>query len=162
MSKIKLILTIASLLAGIIPALGEGRIAVDPKAEGADPTYVAMTVDTKVNFGPAGMVVVNGDNSVEFAYGTISKVRFEVGVLSEVSNVLQERTTLSLRQNPVGNTLEILGYDGAPATLAVFSVSGAKALSLAGWQGETVDVAHLAPGLYLVTVNNATLKFLKK
>ena len=162
MSKSKLILTIALLFAGASPALGDGRIAIDPTAEGAEPAYVELTLATKVSFGPEAMIVTNGDNSVRFDYAAISRVRFEVGLPSGVNNVMQERTTLSLRQNPVENTLEILGYDGAPATLSVFSVSGAKALTLAGWQGETVDVALLAPGLYLVTVNNETLKFLKK
>lgn len=162
MSKVKLILSTAALLAAAIPAMADSRVAVDPAEDGGETSYAELTVDTKITFGPTGLTVVNGESSTVFAYSTLSKVRFETGVNSGVGNVMQNHTSLSLRQNPVETTLEVLGYDGAPTAFAVYSVTGAQALSLSAWQGEPVDVSHLTPGLYLLTVNNETLKFLKK
>ena len=35
-------------------------------------------------------------------------------------------------------------------------------LSTLNWQGENLNVATLAPGTYLVRINNETFKFIKK
>lgn len=70
--------------------------------------------------------------------------------------------TLRLACNPVGSTLELVGNITAPGELSVWSTDGRRVVAVANWSGQTVDVSALFPGIYIVTINNTAIKFIKK
>lgn len=145
-----------------IGAFADSRVVVLPKAEDAEKAYVDLTVDTKVRFSATGMEVVNGENVSAFPFTDYSKLSFETGISSGVKDLLANKGALKLRQNPVESILQLDGYTGNATTLAVFSISGAQALKVDAWSGQSVDVSSLPAGVYLISVNKQSIKFIKK
>lgn len=72
-------------------------------------------------------------------------------------------SALRLRTNPVESVLSVEGYDSASsARLSVFSIAGREVISVRAWKGEDVDVSSLPQGVYILRINQSTLKFVKK
>lgn len=80
---------------------------------------------------------------------------------SGIESVENGSDDIKLVSNPVGATLEVSGVENA--RLTVYSTTGAK---MAAGNGSSLEVSHLAPGVYVVTVAtdnaNKTLRFIKK
>lgn len=150
----------AVLLLTGLPAMADSFITLEPSEGSASQSHVPLNMETKMKFTPTGVEITNGNEVATYAYGKISKIRFETGTTS-ITDVTRE-TSLSLRDNPVTDYLEIDGHDGTPVSLTVTALSGTVLNITDSWKGEGVNVSHLAPGIYLVTINKETLKFIKK
>lgn len=160
MNKSTRALTVTLLLAsGALPAVhAEKRVEV--KAPDGNVEVAALTTGTKITFGEGGVSILNdGQPTVSVGYPQAQSIVFAnySGVLS-----LAGQSSLGLLRNPVGDLLEVKGHDNSPATLGISSIGGGRMLSLKEWKGEAIDVSSLAPGIYLLTINNNTLKFIKK
>lgn len=121
---------------------------------------VPLNLGTKITFAKSGVSIANdGAEAVLFPYQDVKAISFGKG--SGVKE-FQTRNSLGLRQNPVYSNLEVSGHDGAPADLCVISMSGARMMKISGWTGETVDVSALPVGVYILSINNNNIKFIKK
>lgn len=152
-----------SALAGI--TMAEEKTELNVVANGHDGTELAktaVTLDSKLKFGETGVEVYSGETLVSvYPYADTANISFSYGDGTGVAEISQAGA-LRLRNNPVGETLELIGFDADSAPLSVVDLKGVVKISLSEWRGGAVDVSDLTPGLYFVTVNKSTLKFIKK
>ena len=131
----------------------------------AQPRVFEITDATVLSFStnPATMTVkADSETSGEaVALGGVQSITF-AGAWSGIGQIAADiqGDALALRQNPVEGVLEVL----APATgdLSVYSLSGAELIRVKGWKGQGVDVSALNPGIYVVTVDKKSAKFIKR
>lgn len=154
-----LILASAANVAGA--AENDGVRIVTKDASGQSTGTVAVTTDSKIKFTDEGIAVYEGEAQLaSFAYDKCATISF----LSPGSGIeaVDNGSDLVLLTNPAYDQLLFSGYENVSAPLAVFSVNGQRMVYVKNWQGQPVDVSHLTPGLYLISVNNSTFKFIKK
>ncbi len=122
----------------------------------------AVFLDSKLKFSESGVDVFQEETlKATFNYADVSNLKFRLVNLTGVKGI-EADAALRLRNNPVDDSLEVLGFSGNPVKLTVTDLRGAVRVSIPEWAGEAADVSELTPGLYFVTVNQTTLKFIKK
>lgn len=155
------------VVSGLLLAGGLGARAVETlsvvgnQADGTPPLKVKVTDESRMTFGPAGVLVTTGEETSAIPYEGLQSLTF---VYEDASGVAMDAVgcQLRLRENPVGSFLALTGHDGSAAKLRVTDLGGRLRLEAPAWSGEELDVSALAPGVYIVTVNQTSLKFLKK
>lgn len=158
----KLFLATACML-----CLGAGSLSANVMQvhfNGQDPMHeTELGLIDKVTFSGTGFTILLNDQSTEnFTYGNVKKITFTVPA-GNVETQLVEASELLVSPNPVGATLNVKGFNATePAQLAIYSVAGGEVLRVNGWNGESIDVAHLAAGIYILKINNQTIKFIKQ
>ena len=156
---IKLTLT-AALTACTIPIFAQSVVEVHAPDNGGVITEPLSTA-TIISFKTDALEISNGGlTATSIAYADAEKITFKTGGTAVAS--IHANSSLRLRRNPVESLLEITGYDGKPAPLTVASLAGSSLISLKEWSGEDIDVSALTPGIYLLNIDNKTLKFIKK
>ena len=127
---------------------------------------------TVVNLLDGSRLVFGGEPAFDFSncgsapgrinVADVKRITFE-GKWTGVEGVSKEATSLRLRSNPVEAILSVEGYDGSkPAVVSIYSIAGREALHVENWKGEDINVSHLPTGVYILRINNSTLKFIKK
>lgn len=92
----------------------------------------------------------------------VKRISFS-GNWTGVTMAKAEQVALSLRENPVGKVLSVVGYDSSKAAqLSVYSIAGREVVRVNAWKGEDIDVSQLPSGIYILRINQTTLKFVKK
>lgn len=137
-------------------------LVVAKDAEGKIVAEAPVSTESRLIISDKGVEVMSGEElSAMFGYADMTSFGFRLGQLSGIGEV-GSAESLILRQNPVADFLEFKEYPADAASLTITDIRGAVRYSAEGWNGEAVNVSALAPGLYLVTVNDTTLKFIKK
>ena len=151
---------VAAGLAATVQAADLYVVARD--AQGNVVNEAKVNVESTLNFTGTAVEVRSPQSLLAtFPYENVSAITFRYGDGAGVG-ALKVTNNLRLRENPVQANLEIAGFEGEPVSLTVFDSKGGVVLKRDGWNGENVNVSSLAPGLYFVTVNKTTLKFIKK
>ena len=160
MRKFTQLLGVIAVLVVALTARADTKVFVHG-AEGT-PQGLVITTASKITFGPDGITVAtDGTNQQTFAYGNTAKLTFEANQVG-VDNIAAAGD-FTLAENPVGDQLLInVPADFEGAALSVVSLSGQSLLQMQAWQGQPVDVSNLGKGIYLVTIDSTTLKFIKK
>jgi len=57
------------------------------------------------------------------------------------------------------SSIRVLG--ASHGAVAIWSVTGQQIYSNRNWRGESIDINHLEHGIYIININNTTLKFKK-
>lgn len=152
-------LTVA-LLGSLSSVQAQSVVEIHAPGDGEVST-VPLSLQTKISFSQTGIEIANeGAEPAIFPFATTAKITFKTDG-NPVASIMAGNK-LSLRRGIVETTLKIDGHDGTPACLAISSLSGHQMLILRQWNGESIDVANFAPGLYLIKINNQTFKFIKK
>ena len=121
-----------------------------------------VSLESSLRFTAEGVEVYGEELlSAVFNYTDMNAFAFRYDTQTGIS-LTPAASGLSLRTNPVVANLELLGHSGEATRLTVTDLRGTVKASAEEWTGEPVDVSALAPGLYFVTVNKTTLKFIKK
>ena len=124
-------------------------------------TEVAVTNDSKLRFSPEGIGVYDNDVlSSTIPYEDLFKLTFRYSNTTSVNAI--ESSWLRLRENPVGDVLEILGYEGEGTVLSLYDAGGRLCLENKEWRGETVNVSNLKAGIYFGIIDKITFKIIKK
>ena len=90
----------------------------------------------------------------------VSKISFQLG--TGIAETLLADSGLSIYAPAGSDKIYVRGYDPAKQyEVVVYDNKGATLLSNMAWQGESIDVASLPQGLYIVRINNAAFKFTK-
>lgn len=152
---------LCTLCATAATALADSEVVVESAGDGTPTLKAPLTVDTKISFSATEILIDNGGNIQSAPYSDLSKVRFQTSA-SGIAPVQDEAAGYALLQNPVESLLHIAGYAGHPVPLAVTAMNGHTVYRTSAWQGEAIGVESLNPGLYLVTIDNKTIKFIKK
>lgn len=149
------------LVAAAVPAMGRTTLTVS--APGAETATFDITGSTVIDFAAkAGSLVVKGSSEQEATFSITNETVLTFKDVSGVKDIVSSEAAVALRQNPVETCLEFTAAPASPCNLRVYSLMGTTLLSVAGWQGETVDVSTLSTGLYIVNFNNQSIKFYKK
>lgn len=153
---------IASVAIGASAQNSQKLFVVAQDAEGHAVDEAAVSTTSRLSFSEAGVEVFSGDLlSAVFNYKDIRSLGFRYGGQTGIG-FIEAAKALKLRSNPVAEVLEFATNPTEPATLTITDLKGRVRNRVQNWKGEGVDVAQLAPGLYFVTVNKTTLKFIKK
>ena len=107
------------------------------------------------------MVVNNNDNtSNDFYFSDIIKITFnEQGTSIETVNA----SSASIFPNPVKDNLIIQNAEKIYGSdIYIYSMTGVLVEKYSQWNGESINVSDLAPGVYFVNSNSTTLKFVKQ
>lgn len=91
----------------------------------------------------------------------IESIKFRSGAQGMNDLTDSASSALRLRRNPVNDFLEFEGTASYPARVEIFSLQGSRLISIPAWSGNPIDVTSLPQGIYLLTVDNSTFKFIK-
>ena len=162
MSKI-LLPVVAVLFA--LPAKADGEVTLQVVANDTEDAEIGrspVTLESKLYFTDKEVEVYSGETlSAVFDYSGLKTLTF---VYDSTTGISPEGALaqLRLRQNPVDDNLGFVGFADELASLTISALNGETIVSIPAWKGEDIHVGSLPAGLYLVTVNNTTFKFIKK
>lgn len=92
----------------------------------------------------------------------VSEVTFSQSVPESVEDATNDRLAVSVFPNPVTTQLMLQGLQ-AESQVRVLSLDGATLIEATVGQGNCrIDVSTLAAGIYVLQVNETTVKFIKK
>lgn len=160
MRKKYLFMLLGSLSLASAAGGAEPKIMVEPSDQGTA-KEAPLSVDTKIQVTASGIQIVNGTQTLSVPYSDINRISFRTSP-SSLSEISGRTAPYALRRNPVASSLEILGFSGPGRAPDDSITDGHTAFSTSHWNGETIDVSRLAPGIYIVNVDNTTLKFIKQ
>ena len=90
----------------------------------------------------------------------ITNISFDVSTGVNGLKVKDENLLISVKAG--SNIIEIGGYDNSKNySVEIFNTAGAKVLGYANWRGEQLNISSLSKGVYVLKINNTTLKFSK-
>lgn len=149
--------------ASVCASAQTGSLQVVAKdAEGQIVAEAPVSLESRLQFSEEGVEVMTDESlSAVFHYADMHSIGFKYGSTTRLQ-ALDKSESLLLRQNPVPELLEFKQHPAEAANLTITDLKGEVRYSANGWKGEAVNVASLTPGLYFVTVNGTTLKFIKK
>ena len=126
------------------------------------PVRIEVSNISSIKFKTTKFVVTNNDNSSDdFYFSDVIKITFneEGGTSIETVNT----QTASIYPNPVKDNLIIQNAnDVYGSDICIYSMTGVLVAQYSQWNGETIDVSNLNPGVYFVNTNSTTLKFVKQ
>lgn len=157
MSKKSIILTALGLALGAT-ATAEVSLVVNGPEETEVATVDLSTV-RKVTFGAEGVnIVLNDESSQVVAWQNVQKLTFtgsEGGIKDASLTEDLTKVVLFCANECVGAR----GLNAGVNSLAVIDVCGRTVVSQPNWNGTPVSISHLPKGVYILKVNNQTLKF---
>ena len=159
----KMLAAMMVLSLAALPSEADTKVVVHQSQE--NDQEVAITTESTITFSETGFSVnASATQQMEFAYGNVESITFAVSGQSGINGVTATKQHgYTLAENPVGDLLTVI----TPATfkearLSIVSFNGRNVFSNDSWTGTPVNVSSLAPGLYLLTIDSTTLKFIKK
>ncbi|MBR6756923.1 MAG: T9SS type A sorting domain-containing protein [Bacteroidaceae bacterium] len=152
----------ALLLIAMPCSRAEKHISIEMSDAAAAPAEVDISKISKIRFDATAFNVEFRDATASDAYNytQVKRITFKNGpaALGEV-DVMQP---LVVMPNPVQDNLYLVGGNDLHGTdVNVYSVIGMHVMKVAGWNGDAIDVSHLAPGVYVINIQSTTLKFVK-
>ncbi|MBO7286740.1 MAG: T9SS type A sorting domain-containing protein [Bacteroidales bacterium] len=125
------------------------------------PVRIDVSNISTIKFKTTKLVVNNNDNtSNDFYFSDIIKITFnEQGTSIETVNA----SSASIFPNPVKDNLIIQNAEKIYGSdIYIYSMTGVLVEKYSQWNGESINVSDLAPGVYFVNSNSTTLKFVKQ
>lgn len=121
-------------------------------------TQLSFSEFSRIDF-KEGQAVFNNAENLSLPLTQLYTMHFEEkSVTTAVGENFAER---QLQFNWVNNQLTVAGVP-SDAPLDIYTVSGAKVFSAPRYNGETVDLGMLQPGIYIVNAGGSSFKLLKK
>ncbi len=115
---------------------------------------------SKITFGNESFTVSTADGkTATFEYGKVSSIKFD-DTPSSVGDIPGDKAAAQLHFR--NGRIEADGWpEGKTATIAVYDMGGRVVLRMGNWDGTPVNVSDLADGIYLFSVDNQSIKFVK-
>lgn len=159
--KLKFCLIVGLLLLTSSYTKADELISIYLNNSDHSPVRIEVSTISTIKFKTTKLVVTNHDNiSNDFYFSDVIKIAFnEEGTSITTPNA----STASISPNPVKDNLMILDAEKMYGSdICIYSVTGTLVSKHSQWNGESIDVSHLSPGIYFVNTNSTTLKFVKK
>lgn len=118
-----------------------------------------LSTVSRICFKDGKMVVTFGDKSTRELAFTNSTVLYFEGEPTSVTQVVGGAEGLQVMYQ--GGFVSATGLT-SPAHAAIYNISGQRAMSLKAWDGTPVSTDALSSGVYILKVNNKSIKFVKK
>ena len=159
--KLRFCLIIGLLLLTSSFAKADELISIYLNNTDLSPVRIDISTISTIKFKTKKLVVKNNDNSTnDFYFSDIVKITFnEEGTSIETQDV----STARINPNPakdivtIQNAEQMYGSD-----VCIYSITGMLIDKLPQWNGESIDVSNLSPGIYFINSNSTTLKFVKQ
>lgn len=125
------------------------------------PKVYKMDDIESITFDGATMKVNKNSKETEtINLAEITNISFDVSTGVNGLKVKDENLLISVKAG--SNIIEIGGYDNSKNyCVDIFNTAGAKVLGYANWRGEQLNISSLSKGVYVLKINNTTLKFSK-
>lgn len=159
--KLKFCLIVGLLLLTSSYTKADELISIYLNNSDLSPVRIDVSTISTIKFKTTKLVVTNHDNiSNDFYFSDVIKITFnEEGTSITTPNA----STASISPNPVKDNLMIQDAEKMYGSdICIYSVTGTLVSRHSQWNGESIDVSHLSPGIYFVNTNSTTLKFVKK
>ena len=159
--KLKFCLIVGLLLLTSSYTKADELISIYLNNSDLSPVRIDVSTISTIKFKTTKLVVTNHDNiSNDFYFSDVIKIAFnEEGTSITTPNA----STASISPNPVKDNLMIQDAEKMYGSdICIYSVTGTLVSKHSQWNGESIDVSHLSPGIYFVNTNSTTLKFVKK
>lgn len=159
--KLKFCLIVGLLLLTSSYTKADELISIYLNYSDLSPVRIDVSTISTIKFKTTKLVVTNHDNiSNDFYFSDVIKIAFnEEGTSITTPNA----STASISPNPVKDNLMIQDAEKMYGSdICIYSVTGTLVSRHSQWNGESIDVSHLSPGIYFVNTNSTTLKFVKK
>lgn len=159
--KLKFCLIVGLLLLTSSYTKADELISIYLNNSDLSPVRIEVSTISTIKFKTTKLVVTNHDNiSNDFYFSDVIKIAFnEEGTSITTPNA----STASISPNPVKDNLMIQDAEKMYGSdICIYSVTGTLVSKHSQWNGESIDVSHLSPGIYFVNTNSTTLKFVKK
>ena len=137
-------------------------VAVHTSGPDSGPRVFELTDDLRLSFDSGNLCVSESPtaSSELIPLSEVGRITFED--FSGLENVSQRLNDLEICYSRPMSNLSFEGWlDGELAPVVIYSVSGAVVLSMPSHNGESIDVASLEPGLYIVNAKGVNYKFVK-
>ena len=159
--KLKFCLIVGLLLLTSSYTKADELISIYLNNSDLSPVRIEVSTISTIKFKTTKLVVTNHDNiSNDFYFSDVIKIAFnEEGT----SITTPDASTASISPNPVKDNFMIQDAEKMYGSdICIYSVTGTLVSKHSQWNGESIDVSHLSPGIYFVNTNSTTLKFVKK
>jgi len=114
---------------------------------------------TSVTFD-GGNIAVKGKLGIDtFDFGQVMSIKFTDNDETPTSVTMIPDDASQLRIATSEGTIKVQG--ATRGTVAIWTTSGQQLYSNRNWHGEDISIAHLDRGIYIITINNTSIKFKK-
>lgn len=156
------LLFLAISVKGIVWGQSQNLLVTANNDSGEVLSQTPVTTESVLRFSAEGVEVCEGEQTVAvIPYTGLNSLTFVYDKATGIGSV-KSVPLFGLRENPVYDNLEIIGYGNEPSHLAVYDSAGRQRIAINGWKGESVSVSTLPTGIYYLTINKTTIKFIKK
>jgi hypothetical protein len=117
----------------------------------------------KITFATGNMLVKKTDTTTDsYVMSTLNRMSF--GIYSAVPELTTSQTELRVYPNPATSYIKLKNYTiDSELHVAVYSVDGTLVISnYLTSNSDRIDVSSLRNGMYLLKVNEKTIKFIKQ
>ena len=151
---------LASLLALAVAAQADDKVTVVTTQ--GETSYDISSV-ARIDLGDTELKVVAADGTgTTYAFDEVTKIIIsgDATAINAPASADASRLTLTVAQD--GTWMRINGWDASQTSaLTLYGTDGQTLLRLDSWSGETVDIASLPHGVYVVKAGTHTAKFRK-
>lgn len=148
--------------AGMATANAEQAIQIYDFGNSAEPKQTALSDVKKVVFDAEGLSVVkySTEETEVYDYTEVRKIAFGDYVGVQSISAVSDKVVIS--PNPVKTDFKLVGAENLKGSeLCIYAITGQLVKKVAAWEGETIDASDLPQGIYLLTINSTTIKFVK-
>jgi hypothetical protein len=129
--------------------------------DGSETRTLLSTLD-RITFSDGNMVLKKTDaTSSDFIISNVGKMTF--GSYDAVQDVFNDKESLAIYPSPATNYIRLKNAPADHADIIIFGLDGTVLIKERLTDStQQIDISNLASGLYLITVNNKTMKFTKQ
>jgi len=116
----------------------------------------------RITFSDGNVIFKNmDDSSNSFMISDISKWTF--GLFSGITDIIPDNTMMGVYPNPGKNFIKLKNVPEGKLNIKIIRLDGAVLMDKQLLdKNQPIDISNLANGLYLLKVNNTTIKFTKQ
>lgn len=160
--KLRFCLIIGLLLLASSYAKADELISIYLNNTDLSPVRIDISNISTIKFKTTKIVINKKDNSTsDFYFSDITKITFN----EEGTSIIESADTskANIYPNPVKENLTINNANAIYGEdICIYSITGVLVAKHSQWNGETIDVSNLTPGVYFINTNSTTLKFVKQ
>ena len=128
----------------------------------ASPVRIDVSTISSIKFKSTKIIVNRDENSsLNYYFSDITKITFNEESGASIETVNAQVT--NIYPNPVQDNLTIQNAGNLVGSdICIYTTTGVLVNKHSQWNGESIDVSHLCPGVYFINTNSTTLKFVKQ
>ena len=156
MNKYKVLLGLLAMMLVVFAGMAQTKVTLT--FQDASTQEIDVSASGKIYFSNDYMYIDDGTAlPYSFALSNIRKMTFGQGV--GVSEIVAD--AFKVYPNPVRNELYVSGNEFGPYRYALYSIDGRLLLQGEVGNGEAIHTGDIPAGLYILKINNTSLKINK-